>query len=242
MTRILIVDDEERVRNIYSAMLRNEGFNVLEAPDAVEASIILNREPVDIMLLDIKMPQVYGIVFYDVIQSFHQKVKVIVASVYPVDEQKKIIRGATDYFDKAQGVDALLEKVKNADRQVKKQVSILVVDDEPRIRQIYRYYLQEHGYRVLEAHDGASGLEILRKNGDVSLVILDLAMPRASGFEIHAMMKNEFSGVKVLVSSVFPENDQKFFLPDADGHYDKSEDANGLIKKIEGLLRSECPA
>ena len=242
MTRILIVDDEARVRNIYSIMLENEGFKVLEAKDATEASIILNREPLDIMLLDIKMPQVYGSVFYDVIQNFHQKVRVIVASVYPVDEQKKIIRGAADYFDKAQGIDALLEKVKNADRQVKQQVSILIVDDEPKIRQIYRYYLEEHGYRVIEAHDGAVGLEILRKNTDISIVILDIAMPKKNGFEALKQMKREFPAVKILIGSVFSEDAQKTMIPGADGNYDKSEDASGLIKKIEELLNPACTA
>ncbi|HOU35879.1 MAG TPA: response regulator [Candidatus Omnitrophota bacterium] len=242
MTRILIVEDENKVRSIYHAMLKNEGFDVLEAPNAMEASVMLNREPVDIMLLDIKMPQVFGSVFYDMMQNFHKHVQVIVASVYPVDEQKKMIKGAADYYDKSQGVDLLLEKIKKVEKIIKGKISILVVDDEPKIRQIYRYYLQEHGYRVLEASDGNAGIEILRKNGDIALVILDLAMPRQSGFEIHDSMKREFPGVKILVASVFPERDQKFFLPGADDHYDKSEDAAGLMKKIEQLISADSPA
>ena len=116
MTRILIVEDQEKVRRVYNAMLKNEGFDVIEAPDVIQASCILNKEPVDIMLLDINMPQVYGSVFYEVMQNFHKKVKVIVASVYSVDEQKKMIKGAEDYYDKAQGIDLLLEKIKKAER------------------------------------------------------------------------------------------------------------------------------
>ncbi|MFA4934030.1 MAG: response regulator, partial [Candidatus Omnitrophota bacterium] len=107
MTRILIVEDEEKVRRMYSTMLKNEGYTVIEAPDAIRASYILNNETVDIILLDINMPQVYGSMFYDVMQNFHKKVKVIVASVYSVDEQKKMIKGAEDYYDKAQGLDLL---------------------------------------------------------------------------------------------------------------------------------------
>jgi DNA-binding response OmpR family regulator len=241
MTKILIVEDEAKVRGIYNSTLKNEGFIVLEASDAIEASIILNRESVDIIILDIRMPQVYGSVFYDVMQNFHKEVKVIVASVYPVDEQKKLIQDAADYHDKAQGIDILLEKIKKAEREIKQRKSILVIDDEPKIRQIYRYYLQEQGYRVVEAFDGNAGLKILRENAeDIALVILDVAMPKKSGFEIHEEMKKEFPDLKVLIASVFTEAEQKFFFPDADGHFDKSEDALGLIKKIEKLISADC--
>jgi len=242
MTKILIVEDEEKVRRMYNTMLKNEGFEVIEAPNAIQASCILNKEPVDIMLLDIKMPQVYGSMFYDMMQRSYKKVKVIVASVYPIDEQKKMIEGATDYYDKSQGLDLLLEKVKKAERSIKQQKSILVIDDEPRIRKIYRHYLEEHGYRIIEAHDGNAGLDILRKSNEIALVILDLAMPKQSGFEIYEQMKKEFPGIKILIASVFNQNDQKFLLPNADEYYDKSEDASGLIQKIEKLIHTDCPA
>ncbi|MDD2752944.1 MAG: response regulator [Candidatus Omnitrophica bacterium] len=241
MTRILIVEDEEKVRRMYNTMLKNEGFEVLEAPDAIQASYMLNRESVDIMLLDIKMPQVYGSIFYDMIQRSHKNVKVIVASVYPVDEQKKMIEGAADYYDKAQGLDLLLEKVRKIERGIKLQKSILVIDDEPKIRQIYRHYLEEHGYRIIEARDGNAGLDILRKSSDIALVVLDLAMPKKSGFEIYEQIRKEFPEIKILVASVFNQNDQQFFLHNADEYYDKSEDAAELVKKIEKLIYTNSP-
>lgn len=237
MTKILIVEDEEKVRRMYRAMLGAEGFEVLEAPDAIQASIMLNRESADIMLLDIKLPQVYGSVFHDIMRISHKRVKVIVASVYPVDEQKRLIKGAEDYYDKSQGLDLLLEKIKQAERGLKKQKSILVIDDEPRIRKIYRYYLQEHGYRVSEAYDGNDGLAMLRKSPGIKLVILDLAMPGKSGSDIYAQVKKEFPAIKVLVASVFNRNEQKAMVPGADEYYDKSEDASGLVEKIERLIK-----
>ncbi|HOW42397.1 MAG TPA: response regulator [Candidatus Omnitrophota bacterium] len=242
MTRILIIEDEEKVRRMYSTMFKNEGFDVIEAPDAIQASCILNKEYIDMILLDIKMPQVYGSVFYDIMKISHKKVKVIVASVYSIEEQKKMIQGADDYYDKAHGLDLLLEKVKKVERGIKQQTSILVIDDEPRIRKIYRHYLQENGYRIIEAHDGNDGLDILRKSNEIALVILDLAMPQKSGFEIHEQMKKEFPGIKILIASVFNQNDQKFLLPNADDYYDKSEDASRMIQKIEKLIHTDCPA
>ncbi|MEW6096414.1 MAG: response regulator [bacterium] len=114
MRRILVVDDEEKIRRIYRSLLKPEGFEVLEASNAVDANKILKENPIDLVLLDIKMSGVAGSKLYTAIRLFHKEVKVIVASVYPIDEQRNIIKDATDYYDKAEGTDKLLSKIKNA--------------------------------------------------------------------------------------------------------------------------------
>lgn len=55
-----------------------------------------------------------GSILYEVIRSFHRKAKVIIASVYSLIEQHEIIHDALDYYDKSQGIDILLAKVKKA--------------------------------------------------------------------------------------------------------------------------------
>lgn len=134
-----------------------------------------------------------------------------------------------------------MEKIKRLKQSLTRQLSILVIDDEPRIRKIYRHYLQENGYRIIEAYNGSLGLDILRRSKEVALVILDLAMPQKSGLETYEQIKREFPGVKIIISSVFSQDDQKQLLPGADGYYDKSEDAAGLIEKIKILIGANSP-
>ena len=112
MKTILVVDDEARMRNIYKNLLNSEGYNVIPSSGAVEANDILKKAPVDMVLLDLRMPEISGNILFDVIQLFHRKTKVLVSSVFHVEKQKKIIKGASDYFDKSQGVDVLLTKIK----------------------------------------------------------------------------------------------------------------------------------
>ncbi len=112
MVRILIVEDEERVRKMYIELLENEGYDVVSVSDAIQANDMLNREFFDIMLLDIRLPKVYGSILFNTVQMFHKNLQVIVTSVYPLEEQKIIIKNAADYYDKAQSVDLLLEKIK----------------------------------------------------------------------------------------------------------------------------------
>jgi len=112
----------EKIGKIYTSLLKEKGFEVIEAFNAHDANEIVKQEDINLVLLDIKVPEVDGSVLHEAIQLFHKKVKVIVASVYPVDEQKSTIRDATDYYDKSQGAETLLEKVKKAlnDAAVKK--------------------------------------------------------------------------------------------------------------------------
>jgi DNA-binding response OmpR family regulator len=113
MKTILVVDDNDRIRSIYKKVLSKEGFRVLESSSADEANDIFLVYKVDLILLDINMPSVDGMVFHLVTQMFHPDVKVIVASVYPVEDQKLMIKGAVDYFDKSEGLKALIHKVKS---------------------------------------------------------------------------------------------------------------------------------
>lgn len=112
MKNVLIVDDDHKIRAMYSRYLDSEGYKILEASNADDANEILKRKRVDVMLLDIKMPEIDGGVLYNISRMFHAKVKVIVTSVYPVDVQRHLIEGADGYYDKAQGIESLLSAIR----------------------------------------------------------------------------------------------------------------------------------
>jgi len=112
MKRILVVEDEDRIRHIYTKFLTEEGFDVIETSNAVDAYDVLVRDKVDLVLLDIKMPQIEGNLLYEILHSFHINNSVLVASVYPVEVQKRLVPGARDYYDKSHGIEVLLDKIK----------------------------------------------------------------------------------------------------------------------------------
>jgi DNA-binding NtrC family response regulator len=61
--------------------------------------------------------------------------------------------------------------------------TILIVDDEPAIRDLCRSILNASGYRTLTAENGHHGLGLLRSNGAVDLIVSDMAMPVMDGIE-----------------------------------------------------------
>jgi CheY-like chemotaxis protein len=109
---ILIVDDEERIRSVFRKLMKQEGFDVIEAANAGDAYEKLLTNQVDLILLDINMLEVDGTVLFEVVHLFCQKSKVIVTSVYPIDDQKRRIKGAEDYYDKSDSLQILIRKVK----------------------------------------------------------------------------------------------------------------------------------
>ncbi|KPK98206.1 MAG: hypothetical protein AMJ95_05355 [Omnitrophica WOR_2 bacterium SM23_72] len=97
---------------MYAMLLKEEGFDVRKASDVPKATELLLRENFDLVLLDIRMPGDGGKKMYEVIREYDPNLKVIVSSVYPVEEQIQSILGASAYHDKAQGIDDLMVKVK----------------------------------------------------------------------------------------------------------------------------------
>jgi DNA-binding NtrC family response regulator len=78
--------------------------------------------------------------------------------------------------------------------------TILTIEDEEIIRDSFRYYLEDHGYKVLEAEDGRAGLEIIR-NKHPDLVLLDLRMPEMGGLEVLEQLKHDAPDLPVIVIS-----------------------------------------
>lgn len=60
---------------------------------------------------------------------------------------------------------------------------IIVADDEAEIRELLRLYLEKEGYEVLEAADGEEALDLLDKEKDIAMLILDIMMPKKDGFQ-----------------------------------------------------------
>ena len=112
--KILIIDDEPRIRSIYIRMLEEAGLIARWGNNAHEATGILIREKIDLILLDINMPGIEGKTMFDIIQEYDPSLKVIVASVYPIHVQKMMIPQAYDYYDKSYGPFLLLDKIFNA--------------------------------------------------------------------------------------------------------------------------------
>jgi DNA-binding NtrC family response regulator len=114
--RILVVDDEDIVRTSCSRTLSPEGYEVRLAKNGVEGLKIANEERFDLVLTDLKMPDMDGIEVLRIIKEKWPETEVIIVTGYQtVDTAVKAIKlGAYDYIEKPFTPDALISAVDDA--------------------------------------------------------------------------------------------------------------------------------
>jgi len=121
MKKIMILDDDKKFRSLMSRLLVSEGYVVVECQNALEANSLIKGSKTELLLLDIKMPEVDGGIFYEILGMFHPELKVIVVSALSREEQMRIIPGADGYHDKSLGAMKLLDTVREVIGYVKRQ-------------------------------------------------------------------------------------------------------------------------
>lgn len=120
---------------------------------------------------------------------------------------------------------------------------ILVVDDERPMRASICQCLRAEGYRVLEASDGAQGLDMITKEKP-ELVVLDVMMPNLTGIEVVAAMRRLGLNTPVLMLTTRNEVPQKVEGLDAgaDDYLGKPFDRRELLARVQSLLRRQTAA
>lgn len=114
---------------------------------------------------------------------------------------------------------------------------ILVVDDEIKIARVVKAYLAKEGYRVVEAYDGRSALELARKEKP-DLVVLDLMLPEVSGWDVCRALRQE-SSVPILMLTARDDDTDKIVGLElgADDYVTKPFNPKELVARVRAILR-----
>lgn len=91
------------------------------------------------------------------------------------------------------------------------QPTLLVVDDDPDILRVVRFYLSKHNYRILSAENGQIALDLLHKDPTVELILSDVMMPEMSGLELLKAVREDpfFTDIPVILISAEGETSKK---------------------------------
>lgn len=118
--------------------------------------------------------------------------------------------------------------------------TILVVDDEKNIRELYRIELEDDGYKVVLASDGDEAVDIINSGEfKFNLVVLDIKMERKDGIETLKEIIQENRGMKVILNTAYSSYKLDFTSWLADAYLIKSSNVDELKDKIRELLQGD---
>lgn len=118
------------------------------------------------------------------------------------------------------------------------ELKILVVDDESRMRKLVKDFLVKKQYKVLEAGDGEEAIEVFFGNKDISLIILDVMMPKMDGWEVCKEIRKLSKVPIIMLTAKSEENDElKGFELGVDEYISKPFSPKILVARVDAILR-----
>ncbi len=215
---VLVIDDEAAVRDLMQRFLAKEGFRVVTASSGEEGLRRARELRPDAITLDVMMPGMDGWAVLSALKADPTLAEIPVVMLTIVDDKNLgYALGASDYLTKP--IDR--ERLVTVLRQYRRDLPVLVVDDDDEVRQLFRRMLEPEGYTVVEAPNGRVALERLR-DVSPSVILLDLMMPEMDGFEFVAEFRRHEAWRAIPIVVVTAK----------DLSHDDRERLNGHVQKI----------
>ena len=261
---IMVVDDSTALRRTMALSLERQGYRILQAKDGRDALEQLRQgSEVDLIVCDVEMPHMNGFEFLGVRRrdSALKEIPVIMLTSRSGVKHRNLAGqlGADGYFTKPYvEVDFMKELSKILDnkvipqpvkishpktRKVVHKDIILIVDDSSALRRTMALSLERKGCHVLEARDGAEGLEQMNQNPNIGLVICDIEMPKMNGFDLLRCRQKNSHLQKIPVAMLTSRNSEKHqdlaFELGANAYFTKPYVEDTFITAIKKLIRQD---
>jgi DNA-binding NtrC family response regulator len=166
---------------------------VVSVPSAAQALEIIFKEPLDLLLLDVRLAGESGLSVLKKAREYRQNVPIVIYSGVLTSEleQEARVAGANEVLSKDTDILQLVAQIKRIVKAKERifqgpigqeKKSLLIVDDEEGVRRVLREFFKRKGFDVFEAESGEQALQLIRST-NVSAVLLDMKMPGMDGLE-----------------------------------------------------------
>lgn len=132
-----------------------------------------------------------------------------------------------------------MKKVRGRNEFNMNDVTILVVDDESRMRKLIKDFLMQKGYQILEAGDGEEALKIFEENSNkINLILLDVMMPKLDGWSVLRQIRQLSKIPIIMLTARGEEQDELFgFELGVDEYISKPFSPKILVARVEAILK-----
>ena len=189
-TRILIVDDNNSLAKTVSFILKKKGYETLIANTGSEALTHASaNQDIDVVLMDIKMPDMNGVETFKKMKEMIPKAEVIMMTAYAVEDliAEAMLEGAYGVIYKPLDIDKSIRLIEDA-KTKRNGAFILIVDDNLGTLSTFKNILIRKGYEVLTTTEGVRAVEPTKEN-NFDIIFLDLKLPTINGFETYLKIR-----------------------------------------------------
>ncbi len=212
--KVLIVDDDEIIRRQLEKELKRNFFHTYLSADGKTTLETLAKENIDILLLDVKLPDIDGLELLQKVKMGKPDCEVIVITGLGSQEIaiQSLRRGAIDYIEKPIKMDELYAALGRAQEKLaeKKELSyknaLLVIDDEEEIAKRLKKFLLKEGFEVFDACNGKEGLGII-ENNKIDVLITDIKMKDMDGIEVMRRAKGLYQDIEGIVVTGYKDQE-----------------------------------
>ena len=243
---VLVVDDDPNLCELLAGFLSKHGLNVNTVADGSSMDEALRMHQYDLIVLDLMLPGEDGLsIAKRLKQVTTAPIIMLTALSDNIDRVVGLEVGAADYVAKPFSPRILLARIRSVLRRrnlpYKDQVhhvgKILVVDDDPNIRELLRDYLTRQGFEIVTVPDGAE-LEVELNRTDFDLVILDLKISGEDGLQLTARLLRDHDLPFIMMTAMGDEVEQVVGLElGADDYIDKPLNPRELLARVKAVLR-----
>ena len=200
---VLIVDDDRIIREQLEKELARNYFSTFTAADGRSALGVFTRESIDILLLDVRLPDMDGLEVLEKVKAEKPECEVIVMTGFGShDVAIKALRyGAIDYIEKPIQSEVLTAAIGRAQEKLSEREDLtyknflLIIDDDKTTLKALTRALEKEGYIVYSAGNGKDGLKIIESN-KIDVLIVDIQMEGLNGIEVLEQAKKMYMDIE----------------------------------------------
>ena len=201
-TNILIIDDNQDLAEGLAIMLELENYHVSVAFTGQEGIKAFDAGNFDLVVIDVKLPDMYGIEVYQYIHQKNSEMKAMMMTGFRIDQVFTEIVGndGLAILRKPLNLEQTLETVK----QIKDGGIVVVVDDQPNIALSISDYLTAQGIKSVVAKDNKEAVARVLSDS-VDVLVLDFNKPLMRGLETYMQLKQQGREVKTIIVAEYKE-------------------------------------
>jgi len=204
-TNILVADDLQSIRLTLGGILEDEGYNVVTAENGYQAIETVRKTHFDVIFMDIKMPGINGVQTFREVKKIDPKATVIMMTAYSVEDLVKeaLEEGAYAVIYKPFDIDRVIALIEELLHQ---KILILVVDANFSDQEALKAILEDKGYRVATAKDGAEAIQMV-KTRHYDIIFLEARLPDTDGVAVFEQVKQIDPRAAVIMMTGYTEDD-----------------------------------